>query len=62
MCIINYTRCTYMPHTHISMTFEPTGDTCVLVSKHGTCFWEGWPCATKCEKDSKVRVEMVERK
>ena len=31
MCIINYTRCIYMPHTRISMTFEPTGDTCVLL-------------------------------
>ena len=26
--------------THISMTFEPTGDT---VSRHGTCFWDVQP-------------------
>ena len=26
---------------HISMTFEPAGYTCALVSRRGTCFWDG---------------------
>ena len=33
-CSSVLTRCTYsqcMPHTHISMTFEPTGDMCALL-------------------------------
>ena len=41
---------------HISKTFEHM---CITVSRHGTCFWDGRQCATKCEKDGKVYVERV---
>ena len=44
------------------MTFDPTGDMCALVSRCGRCFWEGWPCATKCEKDGKAHIERIGRK
>ena len=41
---------------HISMTFEPTGDTCTLLL---VGFWDDQPCATRCEEDSKVYIERV---
>ena len=48
-----------MPRARISMTFEPTGDTCALtVSRHGTCFWEGRPCATKCKTAKRTLKEL----
>ena len=35
---------------------------CITVSRRGTCFWDGRPCATKCEKcekDGKAYIERV---
>ena len=32
---------------------------CITVSRHGTCFWDGSSCATKCE-DDKAYAERVE--
>jgi len=41
-----------MPRAHLMQwTFEPTGDMCNTVSRRDTCFWDGRPYATKCEKD-----------
>ena len=37
-----------MPHVRISINFEPTMH--ITVSKCSTCFWDNWPCATKCEE------------
>ena len=34
----------------------------ITVSSHGTCFWDGWPCATKCEINGKAYVERVSGK
>ena len=28
---------------------------CITDSRCGKCFWDGWPCASKCEKDGKAK-------
>ena len=32
---------------------------CITVSRRGTCFWDGRPCATECKKNGKTYVERV---
>ena len=52
-----YTRCTClqcMPHMPLNRQVTRTY---ITVSRRGTCFWDGQPCATKCEKNGKAFQE-----
>ena len=61
--LIQYiTRCTNsqcMPRTHLSDLWTERRHMCITVNRRGTCFWDGQPCATKCEKNGKAYVERV---
>ena len=57
-----YTRYTYlqcMPCMH-AMTFKLTGDTCITVSRRGTCFLDSRPCATLAKHMLKEFQEVSE--
>ena len=58
-----YTRCTClqcMPCMLLNDLWTDRWHVYITVSRRGTCFWDGWPCATKCEKDGKVFQEVRE--
>ena len=48
-----------MPCVHLNNLWTDRQHMCITVSRHGTCFWDGWPCATKCEKNGKMYVERI---
>ena len=60
--VYTYTRFMYlqcMPHVHLNDLWT---NTCIIVNRRGTCFWDAQPRAMKCERGASELRNETKRK